>query len=257
MTHALEDQRYDLDGRIAKLIDDDDASFALSALIEGRATAAAATYVAKGIEAGTLTAEQLGAMSGQVESVRLDAMPEVLRRQLLGPYVLGVSFLAHGDVDAAWARPPRSSEQILHPEKYWNPKLKDEPKRVAIPDPSQTLGEGWTRAGSGVLGELTLGSLVAAGTPKAADLASGGTAWTNAAASGWGGDRFELWTDGDAAVVLLATVWDTAKDASEFAAALPASRAGFAYKRAGAKVGVVAGAASDRRDALLALLVKP
>ena len=257
MTHALEDQRYDIDGRIAKLIDDDDASFALSALIEGSATKAAATYVANGIAAGTLNQDQLGAMGAGVESERLDAMPAVMRRQLLGPYVLGLTFLARGDVDAAWAHPPRSSEQILHPDKYWNPKLRDEPKPVSIPDPSRQFGDGWTRAGSGVLGELTLGSLVGAATPKASELASGSTAWTNAAASGWGGDRFELWTSGDASVVLLATVWDTAKDAAEFAAALPAERAEFAFKRAGTKVGIVAGLASERRDALLALLVKP
>jgi hypothetical protein len=257
MTHALEDQRYDLDARIAKLIDDDDASFALSALIEGSATKAAATYVANGLAAKTLSQAQLAAMSVGVESERLDAMPEVMRRQLLGPYVLGVTFLARGDVDAAWAHPPRSSEQILHPDKYWNPKLRDEPKPVSIPDPSRALGEGWTRAGSGVLGELTLGSLVGAATPAAADLATGSVAWTNAAASGWGGDRFELWTSGDASVVLLATVWDTPKDASEFAAALPVGRAGLSFKRAGTKVGIVAGQFGDRRDALLALLVKP
>lgn len=257
MTHALEDQRYDLDRRIAKLIDDDDASFALSALIEGSATAAASTYVANGLAAGTLTHDQLGAMAESVPSDRLNAMPAVMRRQLLGPYVLGVTFLARGNVDAAWAHPPRSSEQILHPDKYWDPKRRDEPKRVAIPNPSRLLGGGFTRAGSGVLGELTLGSLVGAATPQANDLASGSVAWTNAAASGWGGDRFELWTNGGAAVVLLATVWDTAKDAAEFAAALPAARAGFVFKRAGTKVGIVAGQFGDRRDALLALLVKP
>ena len=257
MTHALEDQRYDLDGRIAKLIDDDDALFALSALIEGSATTAAATYVANGIEAGTLTQDQLGAMGAGVESGRLDAMPAVMRRQLLGPYALGVTFLARGDVNAAWARPPRSSEQILHPDKYWNPKHRDEPKSVAIPNPSRLLGEGFTRAGSGVLGELTLGSLVGAATPAVSELATGSVAWTNAAASGWGGDRFELWTKGDASVVLLATVWDTAKDAAEFASALPAARAGFAFKRSATKVGIVAGLAGDQRDALLALLVKP
>jgi len=257
MTHALEDQRYDLDGRIAKLIDDDDASFALSALIEGSATKAAATYVANGIAAKTFSQDQLAAMSAGVESERLDAMPAVMRRQLLGPYVLGVTFLARGNVDAAWARPPRSSEQILHPDKYWNPKLRDEPKPVSIPDSARAFGEGWKRAGSGVLGELTLGSLVGAATPAAADLATGSVAWTNAAASGWGGDRFELWTNGVASIVLLATVWDTPKDASEFAAALPAVRAGFAFKRAGAKVGIVAGPFGDKRDALLALLVKP
>ena len=257
MTHALEDQRYDIDGRIAKVIDDDDASFALSALIEGSATAAAAAYVANGIAAGTLDQDQVGAMGESVPTERLNAMPAVMRRQLLGPYVLGLAFLGRGDVDAAWAHPPRSSEQILHPEKYWNPKLRDEPKRVAIPNPSKRLGSGWTRAGSGVLGELTLGSLVGAATPVASDLASGRIPWTNAAASGWGGDRFELWTNGDASVVLLATVWDTAKDAAEFAAALPRDRAEFASRRAGANVGIVAGPVGDRRDALLTLLVKP
>ena len=192
-----------------------------------------------------------------------------MRRQLLGPYVLGLAFLGRGDlgrlqegfprrdIDAAWANPPRSSEQILHPEKYWDRKRRDEPKSVTIPNPSSQLPGSWKRAGGGVLGELTLGSMVGAKTPEAADLASGGGSWTNAAASGWGGDRFELWTNGAAAVVLLATVWDTEKDAVEFAAALPRDRPGLTVKRDGVKVGIVAGDAGDRRDALLALLVKP
>jgi hypothetical protein len=254
MTHALEDQRYDLDGRISSLIDDDDASFALSALIEGSATATAATYVANGIRAGTLDRDQLAAMEQGVKTERLDAMPGVLRRQLIGPYVLGLTFLARGNVDAAWAHPPRSSEQILHPDKYWNPKRRDEPKPVSIPDPSRILGDGWTRAGTGNLGELTLGSLVGAPTPAASGISADTASWTNAASSGWGGDRFEVWTKGDAAVVLLATVWDTAKDAAQFAAALPSGRAGFAFTRAGPKVGIVAGASGEP---LLALLVKP
>jgi len=269
MTHALEDQRYGIDGRIAKVVDDDDASFALAAVVEGSATYAAAVYVGNEVAAGTLNAKSIAAMSEAVKTERLDAMPATLKRQLLGPYVLGVRFLARGraedfqdgfpkaDVDAAWAHPPRSSEQILHPEKYWNAGRRDEPKRVAIPNPAAQLGKGWTRAGSGVLGELTLGSLVGMGAPALAELAPNGGAWTNEAASGWGGDRFELWTNGDAAVVLLATVWDSVKDASEFAAALTPSRADFAFRQEGAKVGIVAGAAGARRDALLALLVRP
>lgn len=269
MTHALEDQRYDIDGRLAKVIDDDDASFALSAVVEGSATVASAVYVAKGVAAGTLEPDRIGSVSQAVPTERLNAMPDVMKRQLLGPYVLGMTFLARGrveglqagfpkeDVDAAWAHPPQSSEQILHPEKYWNPAQRDDPKHVAIPNPSRILGKGWTRAGSGVLGELTLGCLVGARTPGPADLASGTVPWTNAAASGWGGDRYELWTRGDAAVVLVSTVWDTATDASEFAAALPRDRSAFAFLKAGAKVGIVAGDAGDRRKALLSLLVKP
>jgi hypothetical protein len=269
MTHALEDQRYDIDGRLAKVLEDDDASFALSAIVEGSATISAAIYVAKGVAAGRLDPDLIGNVGQAMPMERLNAMPEVMRRQLLGPYVLGMAFLARGrveglkdgfpkkDVDAAWARPPQSSEQILHPEKYWNPAQRDDPKRVAIPNPSRILGKGWTRAGEGVLGELTLGSLVGARTPEAADLASGSVPWTNGAASGWGGDRYELWTNGDAAVVLLATVWDTATDAEEFADALPRDRSTFAFRRAGSKVGIVAGISGERRETLLSLLVKP
>jgi len=269
MTHALEDQRYDIDGRIAKVLDDDDASFALSAVVEGSATLAAAVYVSHQVAEGTLKQEQISAMNDAVHTERLNAMPDTLKRQLLGPYVLGMTFLARGrlaglsrgfpktDIDAAWAHPPRSSEQILHPDKYWNPDRRDEPKRVAIPSPRSALGKDWKLAGSGVLGELTLGGLVGVAAPDTEALASGGGAWTNAAASGWGGDRFELWTRGTDAVVLLLTVWDTAADATEFANALPRGRADFAVRKLGAKVGIVAGSAGESRDALLSLLVQP
>jgi hypothetical protein len=269
MTHALEDQRYDIDGRIAKVLDDDDRSFALSALVEGSATIAAAVWVEDAVAAGTLDAKAVAGMGDLVKTERLNAMPASLRRQLVGPYALGMEFLARGTrdglasgfpkaaVDAAWAHPPLSSEQILHPEKYWDPAQRDDPRRVEIPDPSAVFGAGWARAGAGVLGELTLGSLVGAPTPSPNELAAGGSRWTNAAASGWGGDRFELWTRRGDAVVLVATVWDTEKDAIEFAAALPPATSGIAAQREGARVGIVAGAAGDRRAALLALLVKP
>jgi hypothetical protein len=257
MTHALDDQRYDLDGLIAKVSDDDDVAFALSAVIEGNATLVAAKYVAKVAASQKPDTEHLGDPGEAVRMERLDAMPALLRRQLLGPYALGPAFLARGDVDAAWARPPRSSEQILHPEKYWDPARRDDPKRVTIPNPSRRLGKGWKQAGSGVLGELTIGGLVGVTPPQAADLAAGGVPWTNAAASGWGGDRFELWTKGDDSIVLLATLWDTEKDAEEFAAALPRKTDALAFRREGARVGIVAGAFGDRGDALLALLVQP
>jgi hypothetical protein len=35
MTHALEDQYYDIDGRIEKVLDDDDAAFAVASVAEG------------------------------------------------------------------------------------------------------------------------------------------------------------------------------------------------------------------------------
>jgi hypothetical protein len=270
MTHALEDQRYDIDGRLEKLGDDDDAAFALSSVAEGSATIAAVVYLRAAAAAGTLAPKDLEAAGDmeQLRTERLNAMPAVMRRQLLGPYILGMSFLDRGlsiapevfpkaDVDAAWTKPPVSSEQILHPEKYWDPARRDLPKKVAIDGTAKVLGAGWARAGSGILGELTIGSMVGAPAPDATDIAAPPEAWTNDAASGWGGDRYELWTRGESQVVLLATVWDTEKDAIEFERAVAKSRTGVAAKRQGLKVGIVAGDAGPKRDKLLALLVKP
>jgi hypothetical protein len=48
-------------------------------------------------------------------------------------------------------------------------------------------------------------------------------AWTNAGAAGWGGDRWQLYRRGDDSVTVLATLWDSDRDAREFRAALPRS----------------------------------
>jgi len=267
MTHALEDQRYDLDARILKVIENDDASFGLASLIEGSASLAGAIYLARGVAAGRVDPGDLDAIaSSEVgRADRLNAMPGVLRRQLLGPYLLGMTFLLRGDaqklggdfpkgdVEAAWSKPPASSEQILHPEKYWDPSRRDDPKPVSIRGASEVLAKGWTLTGGGVLGEVTLGSLVGAKAPLSTDVGDGGS-WTNAAASGWGGDRFEVWESAGQAVVLVATVWDSESDAREFASALPRDR--LAVRRAGARVGIVAGAAGAKLEPLLALLVR-
>ena len=273
MTHALEDQYYDIDGRIEKVLDDDDAAFAVAALAEGSASLTMSVAMVKAIAAGSMDAEALHTMAeseaGRAE--KLDAMPGVLRRQLLGPYVLGALFLARGDLatvasgypkadaKAAWNRMPRSSEQILHPEKYWDPARRDEPSAVSVPDAAAILGKEWARAGNGVLGELTIGGLVGAAAPKSQDQAAMASAagWTNAAASVWGGDRFELWTSkGPGAVVLLQTRWDTPSDAEEFERALASASPSLRARRAGSAVGIVAGTPPEKLGPLLDLLVK-
>jgi hypothetical protein len=273
MTHALEDQYYDIDGRIEKVLDDDDAAFAVAALAEGSASVAMSVSMLRAMEAGRLDASALSAMteSEAGRGEKLDAMPAVLRRQLLGPYVLGALFLARGDLattssgypqaDArtAWDRMPRSSEQILHPEKYWDPARRDEPLPVTLPEVAAALGPGWSRAGRGVLGELTIGSLVGAQAPKSHDQRAMSTAlpWIHPAAAGWGGDRFELWTKGDAGVVLLQTRWDTPADAVEFEQALRARAPSLRARRSGTTVGVVAGSPEEKLGPALDRLVPP
>jgi hypothetical protein len=257
MTHALDDQRYDIDRQIAKVIDDDDASFALSAVIEGNATLVAARYVAKAVASKSLDLAQArrhgtnrahGSLERDAVSPARPAPGTVRARR-------GISRSC--DVDAAWTRLPRSSEQILHPREATgtHPSATSR-SRSSFPSRREKLGKGWTRRFRRAGGADHRGAC-RSHPPRADALASGEAHWTNEAASGWGGDRFELWTQGEASIVLLATLWDTAKDAEEFQAALPRDRAAFAIRREGARVGIVAGAFGEKRDALLSSLVAP
>lgn len=270
LTHALEDQHYDLDRRIEEVKDDDDRAFARSAVHEGSASVVMLLHMARRISEGRGDGKALEvlARSEAGKAERLDAFPAALRRQLLGAYVLGTSFWLRGDSSRLAAGfpvadaprvmrdGPTSSEQLLHPEKYWVDARRDEPVRVSLGRAGAALGRGYRRVASGVLGELTLGVLVGAPTPagNAASAVFAPEAWTNGAASGWGGDRWELWRRGEVAVVLLATAWDTETDAREFADALPA-RPDLAWERAGRVVAIVAGEDGDRRAAALRAIV--
>ena len=54
-------------------------------------------------------------------------------------------------INHAYANPPRSTGQILHPEKYL---LGEEPQIVNLPELAQALGDTWRQRDSGVLGEF-------------------------------------------------------------------------------------------------------
>jgi hypothetical protein len=195
LTHALEDQYFDLDRRLEQALDNDDRLLAQSAVHEGTATVLMGVYAAGAVMRGELDMAGLQSMAeSEAERMRkLQEMPEVLLRQLLGPYVLGALFLTGGDmtamvrgfprekVERVMGAVPQSSEQLLHPDKYWDEEARDDPTEVEVPDAGKALGGAWKLAGDGVLGELTLGPLVGAETPfnpAVGGLSDPGT-WTN------------------------------------------------------------------------------
>jgi len=258
LTHALEDQHFDLDSRIRDNLNDDDRIFAVSSVHEGSATLLMTQYMTARLLRGELSLEML--TSPDLDITRAEALnelPPVLQRQLLGPYILGALFLVQGnmlamaaqsfpveDVDHAYDNGPLSSEQILHAEKFWDPQERDDPKPVDLTGVGTLLGDGWQPVTRGVLGELVLA--VMTGTdepidPQAAMLA-GAAAWTNEAASGWGGDRWEMWERDGRAVVLLSIRWDSPDDAQEFVDVIDGTPA-FRWKRNGDRVAIVAGEA--------------
>jgi hypothetical protein len=265
LTHALDDQHFDIDGLLSKVQTDDDRQTALGSVVEGSGTLVMSVYSLREIGSGRLTFAALQdfqqSEAGRAE--RLKKAPILLQRSLVAPYVLGQAFLLRGrllgmmagvkaeDLDQAFREPPVSCEQILHPEKYWEASDRDAPKPVPLPDLSAVLGKGWTQAARGTLGELMLAILVGADQLNLQGMEMAMAAsWTNAAASGWGGDLYQHYVNGERGVTVLGTVWDSPKDAQEFEAALRPVDGRKAARR-GAAVVLVAGA-GDRTEAVAA-----
>lgn len=247
LTHALDDQHFDLDGTLKRMGQQTDAEFAFAAVVEGSGMAAMNQWTVQhlaSIDKRALMESQDLGTEGLAEA------PALLWKPLIAAYLRGEGFLIRvagmnlamkaakvEDIRSAFENPPRSSEQILHPAKYWDPEQRDEPRRVEF-DTSK-LPEGWTVLGEDTLGELYLGLLT---TPiekrKGLDaknaLAVLGIEYTNAAAEGWGGDRALLLGKGDARALILVTAWDTPKDAQEF---LGAAESVFVPKATTGEVG--------------------
>ncbi len=263
LTHALDDQHVDIDKRLLALADDDEASSAFAAVVEGTGTLVMTVYMLQEMQAGRLTRAALAEfqVTEGARSQSLLRAPLALQRALLAPYLLGQSFLLRGqlerlregvdpaDIARAYANPPVSTEQVMHPQKYWG-EAPDLPMKVRVPSLVPDLGPGWARASEGTLGELTVGLLVGARLPPLdSPGALLGSAWSNAAADGWSGDRYAHYVSGTRRLTVLATVWDSPSDAEAFAAALstPGGTRAFRYGRG---VVIVAGDAEDRREAI-------
>ena len=109
-------------------------------------------------------------------------------------------------IDAVYLDPPQSSEQILHPEKYYGER--DEPQAVVMPNLEAILGGGWEEQDSDVLGELNLRIYLEAFV---------NTSEATTATEGWDGDRYLYLTDTEEEQLLvLHSIWDSAADAQEF-----------------------------------------
>lgn len=107
-------------------------------------------------------------------------------------------------LDEVFRRPPQSSEQVLHPEKYLSG---ESPREVDI-DFEGFADEGWRPTATTPLGEIGVRGLLLAGVT--ADEA-------RRAAAGWGGDRSYVFErEGRAPLFVWRTLWDTPRDAQEF-----------------------------------------
>ena len=249
LTHALQDQHFDLTRYLpsdASL--DDDAATARRFVVEGDATFVMLLYAMHGVLGDKISPAVMAALRKQIAAfaaMDVDALKDMSRSQsaafgmmdaeikksidamddipatvlvpLLDSYMKGalvaLTAYEHGGwpgVDALYRSPPASTEQVLHPETKLYP-TRERPHRVTLartPDPEL--------AGN-VLGELQWKIYLELWkSPHAAD-----------AAEGWAGDRYRVTRRKDGRLIgRIATTWDTAGDAEQFASAYLASLVG-------------------------------
>lgn len=205
LVHALQDREFDL--RSSRLDpEDEDRLAAVGALVEGDATLTGGQYAEEFLE---------DPESGSTEPIGED-IPPALLVSLAFPYEDGAEFVlallergrSYRLLDRALRdRPPASTEQVLHPEKYFA----GERPRAVRTGARQALGRGWRSTGSETFGELD--ALAILSTRRALTPGAG------AAAAGWDGGRRELLERGGDRVLAIATTWESTGEAGEFARA--------------------------------------
>jgi len=208
--HALQDQHFDLGRRLDTISEDSDRELALMALAEGDASLTMEQYMQEHLR--ELLTLDLLVQSLLADTGKLNAAPAVIRVQMLFPYEQGLAFVTGfflergwAGVDAAWANPPQSTEQILHPERYPG----DAPRLVTLPPLTATLGAGWRFQGEDSVGELLLRQHLAVRLDERQ---------VEQAATGWDGGRYALYLRADRgeACLVLRLLWDDEAEAAEF-----------------------------------------
>lgn len=237
LTHALQDQHFNLRRFEKWPHGDSDAQLAAHALIEGDATLAMTLYMAKNPLVALAFSRSV--LSG-TPTEQFDQAPRAMRELLLFPYLQGSQWATHlfkkggwAMVSGAYTKLPLSTEQILHAEKYFN---YERPVRIVLPDLTPVLN-----AGTAGLTPARSPRTSRKGLPVKGRFPASGWRYVDAdvngewnyylildqflkapqeskrAAAGWAGDRYAIY-EGPNDQVLLAQVcaWDTESDAREF-----------------------------------------
>jgi hypothetical protein len=225
LDHGLQDQTFDLHRFEDLPSSEGDAAMARRALVEGDGIALMIEVMVGRNKSkvdwanpGIATAIEKGMSAPGNGNDNLDKAPLAIREAMIFPYRAGFGFVAAlrrrqpwSAVDAAFARPPRSTEQIIHPERYF---ADDQPVPIVASTPAALSG--YTIEHSTVWGEFGFGLWLR--SHGIDELAS------EEAAAGWGGDRvIVLARPGDKraskAVGIARAEWDSEADAIEAAEA--------------------------------------
>ena len=203
LTHALEDQHFQIEAWVKVARPNEDAELARDAVLEGSAMAAMVDYLMLGTGRGLKDMPDFdpGMLIGDMGSTpTLQKAPPFLKDALIFPYIGGLSFSAAVMKNTGWgalagvfAKPPVSTQQILHPGLYRSGKI---PTTVALPRMEKLLGSDWTKLDENIMGEFGWKEVLK-------QFLDAERAKTLAAA--WDGDRYILFEEKQTKKLILVT----------------------------------------------------
>ncbi|HYG10532.1 MAG TPA: hypothetical protein VD835_11330 [Pyrinomonadaceae bacterium] len=213
--HALQDQHFDLLKLLAARPYNFDRAEAAFAVVEGDAMNVQRRREQTDALWSRRTLEEIGrgedARFGDYRREIGAFFPPLLTETFIFRYRDGTRFVetvrrkaGMRGVDELFRRPPASSEQVLHPEKYF---ANEQPREVALEE-GRFAANNWTIAATTPLGELGVRGLL---------LKSLTASEAARAASGWGGDRAYLFERARSTPLFVwQTRWDKPGEAAEF-----------------------------------------
>jgi hypothetical protein len=203
LTHALEDQHFQIETWERAARPNDDAELARDAVLEGSATAAMVDYLMLGTGRSLKDLPDfdpsmlIGDLGG---TPTLKTAPPFLKDLLVFPYVAGLNFSAAVMRNTGWdalpgifEKPPASTQQILHPALYKSGKT---PSKVSLPNLEKVLGANWTKLDENIMGEFGWKEIL----KQFLDDARAKTL-----AAGWDGDRYVLFEQKESKKLVLVT----------------------------------------------------
>jgi len=224
LVHALQHQYLPLDS-IMRSKGDADQQAAAQAVLEGHATIASIRVLVPGqdvlAQPGFWETFREQIKASQTTMKVFARTPLALQEELVFPYLNGANFMRWwGESGQATPLPtlatlPRSTEQILHPDRYT---AGDAPLTLRFADST-----------ADVLFEDTLGELE---VQVLATVVRGGGEVLTDAPIGWGGDRFRVYRSAGGPALVWYSSWDDASSAARFlggpgARLLTRERAGY------------------------------
>ena len=183
---------------------------AASALIDGDVAVVTGGYISEWIGRDAQALEQL---QQPIPDDPIASAPAIVRKTVLFPVIQGRNFVtalyaATGtwdSVNQAYADPPQSSEQVLHPERYF---AGESPESIPFPELSELMSRGWSDTATDSMGEFLLRSYLEEHLEQST---------AAAAADGWGGDQYLLMSNPEQGRLMVGmVVFDTLADADEF-----------------------------------------